>query len=113
VPAALARLAAIDHEIIELASWDGLTPREIAPILGLSPDVVRVRFHRARARLTALLQTERVPTPEPLASALSPMQSLVWQRRRANDPGTQVGSNKLVCDCDVGGYRRIEREDRE
>jgi RNA polymerase sigma-70 factor (ECF subfamily) len=60
VLAALAQLAAIDREIIELASWDGLTPREIAPILGLSPNVVRVRAHRARARLKALLQTERV-----------------------------------------------------
>jgi RNA polymerase sigma factor (sigma-70 family) len=60
VLAALAELPAIDREIIELASWDGLTPREIAPILGLSPNVVRVRAHRARARLKALLQTERV-----------------------------------------------------
>ncbi len=61
VLAALAQLPAIDREIIELGSWDGLTPREIAPILGLSPNVVRVRSHRARARLKTLLHRERVP----------------------------------------------------
>jgi DNA-directed RNA polymerase specialized sigma24 family protein len=58
---ALAQLPAIDHEITELASWDGLTPREITPLLGLSANVVRVRAHRARARLKVLLQTEIVP----------------------------------------------------
>ena len=61
VLAALAQLPALDREIIELAIWDGLTPREIAPILELSPNVVRVRSHRARARLKTLLQNERVP----------------------------------------------------
>jgi RNA polymerase sigma-70 factor, ECF subfamily len=55
---ALGQLPAIDREIIELASWDKLTPREIATVLGLSPHVVRVRAHRARARLKALLNAE-------------------------------------------------------
>jgi DNA-directed RNA polymerase specialized sigma24 family protein len=35
--------------------WDDLTPSEIGPILGLSANVIRVRAHRARAKLRSLL----------------------------------------------------------
>jgi RNA polymerase sigma-70 factor (ECF subfamily) len=52
---ALNDLADIDREIITLIAWDELTPTEIAQVLGLSANVVRVRAHRARARLRALL----------------------------------------------------------
>lgn len=58
IPAALAALSAIDQEIITMMSWDGLTPREVAIALGISPNVVRVRAHRARARLRSLLEDE-------------------------------------------------------
>ena len=47
-----------------MISWDGLTPRQIGQVLGISPNVVRVRAHRARARLRSLLSTndpERSP----------------------------------------------------
>ena len=48
---ALASLSALDHEIITMLAWDDLAPREVAVILGLSPNVVRVRAHRAREQL--------------------------------------------------------------
>jgi RNA polymerase sigma factor (sigma-70 family) len=57
ITAALAELSAVDQEIITMISWDGLTPREIGQVLGISPNVVRVRAHRARARLRSLLST--------------------------------------------------------
>ncbi len=48
---ALASLSPLDQEIITMLAWDDLAPREVAVILGLSPNVVRVRVHRAREQL--------------------------------------------------------------
>jgi RNA polymerase sigma factor (sigma-70 family) len=61
VAAALAALPAIDREIITMISWDGLTPREVATVLGISPNLVRVRAHRARTRLRSLLAEDEEP----------------------------------------------------
>jgi len=63
--AALAELSPLDQEIITMMSWDGLTPREVASILGLSPNVVRVRAHRARQRLRQLLANADVANQDP------------------------------------------------
>jgi RNA polymerase sigma-70 factor, ECF subfamily len=48
---ALATLPERDREILTLTAWEGLTPKQIALVLGMSANVVRVRLHRARARL--------------------------------------------------------------
>jgi RNA polymerase sigma-70 factor (ECF subfamily) len=48
---ALAGLSEQDREILTLTAWEGLTPREIAQVTGSSANVVRIRLHRARARL--------------------------------------------------------------
>lgn len=55
VMSALSSLSPVDQEIVTMLSWDGLAPREVASILGLSSNVVRVRAHRARERLRMLL----------------------------------------------------------
>lgn len=52
---ALAELSPIDQEIITMLSADGLAPREVAAALKLSPNVIRVRAHRAREKLRHLL----------------------------------------------------------
>lgn len=49
----LAGLSAEDAEILRLSSWEGLEPREIAEVLGMSPTVARKRLSRARSRLRA------------------------------------------------------------
>jgi RNA polymerase sigma-70 factor (ECF subfamily) len=51
VAAALQQLSPVDREIIEMLVWDELAPREVAAILELSPNVVRIRAHRARIKL--------------------------------------------------------------
>ena len=51
VRAALAALSERDREIVTLTAWEGLTPKQIAVVTGTSANVVRVRLHRARARL--------------------------------------------------------------
>lgn len=56
---ALARLPGPQREVILLAAWEGLTPREIAVVTGVPVNLVRVRLHRARARLKQALATER------------------------------------------------------
>jgi RNA polymerase sigma factor (sigma-70 family) len=58
VTASLQKLAPIDREIIEMLVWDQLAPREVAAILGLSPNVVRIRAHRARLKLRERLSAE-------------------------------------------------------
>jgi RNA polymerase sigma-70 factor (ECF subfamily) len=52
---ALCELSPVDQEIITMIAADGLPPREVAAILGLSPNAVRIRAHRAREKLRALL----------------------------------------------------------
>ena len=56
ISAALSKLSRIDYEIVTLTAWEGLTPREIAAVLGLSANVVRIRLHRARSHLRGSLQ---------------------------------------------------------
>jgi RNA polymerase sigma-70 factor (ECF subfamily) len=57
--AALAALPERDREILTLMAWEGLTPRQIAAVMGSSANVVRVRLHRARARLKRQLGSAR------------------------------------------------------
>ena len=51
VMAALRSLSEDDQEILRLAAWEGLEPREIGEVLGCSSNAAAVRLHRARARL--------------------------------------------------------------
>lgn len=61
VDEAMARLSARDEEILQLHLWEGLEPREISDVLGLSPAIVRPRLSRARARLRAVLGSDFGP----------------------------------------------------
>jgi RNA polymerase sigma-70 factor (ECF subfamily) len=42
-----------------MMAWEGLTPKQIARVMGTSANVVRVRLHRARARLKRELELDR------------------------------------------------------
>ncbi len=64
---ALALLPEPDREVLLLAGWDGLTPAQIATVVGCSPPAARVRLHRARRRLRTLLDAAE-PPPERAAS---------------------------------------------
>jgi RNA polymerase sigma-70 factor (ECF subfamily) len=57
--AALASLSDRDQEVLRLVAWDGLTPAELAVVLGCSPATARARLHRARSRLAARLGLQR------------------------------------------------------
>ncbi len=51
----LHRLSATDRELIVMRYIDGLTPSDMAEVLGESPNTVSVRLHRAIKELRALL----------------------------------------------------------
>ena len=62
VRAALAQLGELDREILMLTAWEGLAPGQIADVIGMSANRVRVRLHRARAKLGRELRPV-TPTP--------------------------------------------------
>lgn len=56
VVAAVAALPERDQELLRLIAWEGLTHAEVALVLGISPNAVAIRLHRARERLRRSLK---------------------------------------------------------
>ena len=65
----VAKLPDGQREVFELIAIDGLTTAQTAAVLGISTVAARVRLHRARSALHAML---RVAAPDP-ARPLSPL----------------------------------------
>jgi RNA polymerase sigma factor (sigma-70 family) len=59
---ALATLGSAEREVMQLALWEGLEPREIAVVLRTTSLAVRSRLSRARAKLRDQLGND-FPTP--------------------------------------------------
>jgi RNA polymerase sigma factor (sigma-70 family) len=55
-----ARLSGIEREAIELVDLVGLAPKDAARVLGVSPNVLRVRLFRAHQRLRKELGDDRL-----------------------------------------------------
>ncbi len=53
--AALASLSPADQEVLRLLAWEGLGNQGIAAVLGITPNAVAIRLHRARARFADAL----------------------------------------------------------
>ena len=51
VAAAFRGLPEADRELLALVAWEGLDNGQVADVLGCSRNAVRIRLHRARARL--------------------------------------------------------------
>lgn len=49
---AMAQLSPRDREILQLWAWEQLEPREIAPVLDISPNAAASRLSRARKKLS-------------------------------------------------------------
>jgi RNA polymerase sigma-70 factor (ECF subfamily) len=65
--AALVAVGERDRELLLLRFWDGLAPREIAGVVGVSPVTVRARLSRAGRRLERELRAAlAVEDPPPL-----------------------------------------------
>lgn len=63
--AALNALPDRDREVVLLIAWEGLTAREAAAVIGVSPAAVYVRLHRARRRLRAALIPSKTADSSP------------------------------------------------
>lgn len=48
---ALGRLSEPERELVRLWAWEELAPHEIAVVLGVTPNAVSIRLHRARKKL--------------------------------------------------------------
>jgi RNA polymerase sigma-70 factor (ECF subfamily) len=68
--AAMAGLSAADAELLRLWAWEELAPREIARVLGITPNAASIRLHRAKGRLREALEID--PRKEPLATGHLP-----------------------------------------
>jgi RNA polymerase sigma-70 factor (ECF subfamily) len=53
---ALRRLGPADREVLLLAEWEGLSPAQIASVLGCLPVTARGRLHRARRRFRTVFE---------------------------------------------------------
>lgn len=63
VAAALDQLSVNDRQVLLLTAWEGLSGDALAIALGCRRTAAAVRLHRARRRLTALLNTEAPSMP--------------------------------------------------
>jgi RNA polymerase sigma-70 factor (ECF subfamily) len=55
---ALARLSPADQELLRLVAWEQLGNQQIAAVLGITPNAVAIRLHRARSRFADALARE-------------------------------------------------------
>ena len=69
--AALQCLSPTDQEILALAAWEELKPREAAVVLGVSPAWYRVRLHRAKRRLLRELERSAWSAGQPVPVQLT------------------------------------------
>ena len=56
---ALAALSPADQEVLRLVAWEELGNQAIAEVLGITPNAVAIRLHRARARFADALARTR------------------------------------------------------
>jgi RNA polymerase sigma-70 factor (ECF subfamily) len=68
--AAIDRLSPNDREVLALVYWEDLTAPEAATVLGCSAAALRVRLHRARKRLTRLVEVDESPAGDPAGLCL-------------------------------------------
>lgn len=60
---ALLRLGEKDREVLRLWAWEGLAPREIGVVLGISANAASIRLHRATRRLRDVLGVRKDVAP--------------------------------------------------
>lgn len=91
---ALSALSEREREVLLLAAWEGLTPAQAAASLQCSAVAYRVRLHRARRHLGAVLRTGSPPAhPERPAAGSPPAPPAAAQADRL--PGTATPSRTV------------------
>lgn len=62
---ALRRLGPVDREVLLLSEWEGLSPAQIAEVMGCGRVTARGRLHRARRRFRAAFEELREGSRRP------------------------------------------------
>jgi RNA polymerase sigma-70 factor (ECF subfamily) len=71
---ALLRLPSRDREVLLLAEWEGLSPSEIATVVGCLGVTARGRLHRAKRRFRAIFEQLSAPEGRPVRN-VQPLRS--------------------------------------
>jgi RNA polymerase sigma-70 factor (ECF subfamily) len=61
--AALNALGELDREVVRLWAWEGLAPRQIAEVTGLTSNAVSIRLNRVKKKLAAQLGRKNAERP--------------------------------------------------
>jgi RNA polymerase sigma factor (sigma-70 family) len=61
--AALGALGELDREVVRLWAWEGLAPRQIAEVTGLTSGAVSIRLHRVKKKLAVQLGRKNAGRP--------------------------------------------------
>lgn len=83
--AALASLRPADQEVLRLVAWENLGNNEIAAVLGVTPNAVAIRLHRARARFADALARASVdgdlkdPDPSRTSADVKGTRGAAWK----------------------------------
>jgi RNA polymerase sigma-70 factor (ECF subfamily) len=75
VAAALATLSERDQEALRLVYWEDLEPAAAARVLGCTAVAMRVRLHRARARLARALDQQQLAEDPRRSTPLTPKEA--------------------------------------
>lgn len=82
-------MRAADQELLRLVAWEGLSHAEIAVVLGISPNAVAIRLHRARIRFERVLGDRRSMDGKDSGPSrtLAWAKGRLWDRRRRERSG--------------------------
>ena len=90
VSVAMDQLSSADREVLQLVAWEGLDHAAAARVLGCSVTAVKVRVHRARRRLGAVLQRADADPPAGPAPTRAPVPASS-RPDRSTDRGREDG----------------------
>lgn len=55
---ALSELSEVSQELLRLVAWEGLAPREVAKVMGITANAARIRLYRARNELKDRMEND-------------------------------------------------------
>ena len=82
---ALTTLSPADQELLRLVAWEELGNQQIAAVLGISPNAVAIRLHRARARFADALSRQepdddlKYPDPSRTSAEVKGTNGAAWK----------------------------------
>lgn len=92
---ALQSLREADREILMLVAWDEMSHTEIGEAMGISPNAVAIRVHRARKRLADRMTTLSRGRPQSAGRAVKTATAPDPMPGRARRPNVRTSASRL------------------